>query len=135
MKAYSTIVKFLGLGMIVFFVTTTSSWAGGAGKHKSPQQLHAEFMGYAQEYYEKADHLGKKASHTEGQEHDKYLRLSQLNRQMGDLKVEMAKGFLNRDHKAVDNAVQKYQGLRAEADQLWQAKKAHYKEKHHKKHQ
>lgn len=128
MKSSLNILKVVCIGALLILATTTSAWAGG-GKHKSPQDLHTEFMGYAQEYYAKADHLQKKARHSEGGESKKLLELANLNQQMGDLKVEMAEGFLKQDHAAVDQAVQKYQHLRGQADNIWKTKKAHHKSK------
>ena len=98
-------------GTITFIFLYGISFAEREPGERTPQSFYDEFMGYAREYYEEAEHYEKKASQEQGAARKYLLEIASLNRQMGALKEKMANGYLKDNYQDVKRAVKQYYQL------------------------
>jgi len=114
-------MKYLFMAAL-FLAVASPAFAEGKDKGPTPQQLHDEFVGYAQEYYDEAKELSYKAAKTDdAHKADLFRQLADINHQLAGQKERMAVGFLNNDEEAVDHAEDVYHELRVEEKELWKA--------------
>jgi hypothetical protein len=109
MKYFKSTVLFL-TAILILFVYNVGIAENQPGE-RSLKSIHDEFLGYAQEYYDEAKKYGRKAERSQGRERSQLQEIAQLSQRMGDVKVRMAKGFLNDDMSSVKKAEQEYYNL------------------------
>lgn len=88
-------------------------------KDKEGARLYRQFMGYAQDYYDEALKLERKADNASPARRKALYRAADLTRKMAAQKKDMAEGFGVGDHGKVRRAEQRYNDLNARREKIF----------------